>query len=685
MRAQESLKSEIKKDDAWKAKIKKEHHKVKVDWSLVDPLCADAIAEAQAADRDAGNFDYKERLLELREKVGFSSRIKHLDALAQCARASRWPEYEIEAIFAALDDWSDRVTITWRRNELPKLTVDLGGKTMGYNWYHGEQFTELQVRSELPPEGRRQVVLELVEQNAAVLGAASLLKLLAEYVNNLDQHTADNLLSRLINRTETRLNIGESVHERYTFDPKSLPSTPIEVASALIYRYLGDIDARVRWQAAHAFLCAVRLGLSNLIKGVFDHAIGPFNRYYTFRDCPFQEMNADHQLSLVLARVSSQNPEIIEKHEADILQIWDKNQPHILIGHFLARALNQARHCGASLKVDEIELASMNGSASERTARLTDRYASDFNSRADPGSRFSFDSIDIIPYWYAPACRIFANLSASELIQVAEKWIVDSWGGHEETSHWVNEPRKSRLRDDDFGLYSASHGSRPTIHRHWVYLQWHGLHMAVGELLKARSLVEANDDHYDTFEGWLEHYDTAVPTIWISDLLGPLPLSNGYWKQPEPDREEWVREVDTVDPLEELVGEDGRLVLSQYREHAIYKYGKQAALSEVRSKATFVPSKTASALLRAYAATQDYYDVFIPDLDDFEENDGKKSDFSMIPAFQRPMGNRDVGVDEEDPRCFKGTRCSSDARKDNFRYSSNIDGSITAFKLGYSG
>lgn len=625
----------------------------KVDWTSVDPISADAIAEAQEADRKARIFDFNERLLELRTRVPFADRIEHLNTLVQCARTSRWPDNEIEAIFAALDDWPGRATSEWCASELPKLTVELGGRTMGC-WYHGEQFAELQARSGLPPEGRRQVVLDLVEQNAAKLGSASLLKLLAEYVSNLELETADKLLARLIDRTEARLNIDDNVRKRYRFEPQSLPSTQTEVVSALIYRYLGDIDARVRWQAAHALLSAVQLGLADLIKGVFEHATGQFSCHYTFPDCPFQEMNAAEQLSVVLARVSSHHPSVIENHEAAILKLWAKHQPHILIGHFLARALGQARQCGANIEVDEANLASMNGSASARALRLKDRHSRTFDSHADPGSRYSFDSMDIIPYWYSPACRVFADLSSRELIQVAEEWIVDRWGGHKETSHWVNEPRKSRLKDDDYGLYSARDGTRPTIHRHSVYLQWHGLHMAVGELMKTRSLVERDDDHYDTFEGWLERDDTTYPTIWISDLLGALPLSNRYWEQPEPDREEWVGELDAIDPLEEIIGADGCLALCQYREHGMYEYGDQAAHSEVRSKAAFVPSKTAPALLRAYAATADYHDVFIPDPDDFEENDGKDRDFNIIPAIQRPLANRDVGVDEEDPRCFKG-------------------------------
>ena len=178
--------------------------------------------------------------------------------------------------------------------------------------------------------------------------------------------------------------------------------------------------------------------------------------------------------------------------------------------------------------------------------------------------------------------------------------------------------------------------------------------MAVGELLKTNPLLEGDDDHYDTFEGWLERHDTTYPSIWVSDLLGCLPLSERYWLKPEPKREDWVGEIEQVDPLDELFAEDGSFVLSQYREHGIYEYGKQAASSEVRSKAAFVPSSTSKALLRAYAATQDYFDVFIPERDEFDEADQSKRNFTIVSVVHRPMAHRDVGVDEQDPRCFRG-------------------------------
>jgi len=79
-------------------------------WASVDPLSVNAILDAQEADRKAGRYQNGDRLLGLRDKVGFPSRVGHLNTLAQCARVSSWPDKEIAAIFSALDEWSDRVT-----------------------------------------------------------------------------------------------------------------------------------------------------------------------------------------------------------------------------------------------------------------------------------------------------------------------------------------------------------------------------------------------------------------------------------------------------------------------------------------------------------------------------------------------------------------------------------------------
>ncbi len=623
-------------------------------WDSVDPLNSAAIREAQETDRKAGKFRFDEGLVSLHHRVGFADRVRHLNALAECARSTQFVECELKAIFSALDEWSDRATQEWCSSELPKVTIDLGGRTMGYSWYHGEQFSELQSRSGLPPEGRRRVVTELIEKNAGKLGATSLLKLLAEFVSNLELDTADALLARLIVRMEGRVKMDEVTQKRHDFDPTSLPSTTSEVVSALVYRHLGDIDARVRWRTSHALRCVAQLGSSNLIEGVFDHAISDDTFPYTFDDCPFQAMNADLQLSIVFARLSYDKPALISKFENELLGVWSKCQPHILIGLFLSRAFSQARIEGQTIGSSDDDLAVMDGTAANRASKDEENSSHRSFGHADPGERFSFDSMDIVPYWYSPALRIFADLPSEALIHTAENWIVDRWGGHKESGEWKNEPRGRRLRDEDYGLYSANHGSHPTIYRHSVYLQWHGLLVAVGELLKSYPLLELSEDYHDTFESWIEQHDTTYPEIWVSDILGTLPLSSRYWCMPEPDREDWVKEVSQIDLEEELFVEDGTFVLYQHREVHEYAYGIHAAGDVVSSKAAFVPSKTSRALLRAYAATQGYFDIFIPDPDVFEDVDERKRDFTLIPAICWPSAHRDLGIDKQDPRRFGG-------------------------------
>jgi hypothetical protein len=302
-------------------------------------------------------------------------------------------------------------------------------------------------------------------------------------------------------------------------------------------------------------------------------------------------MNADLHLAIVLARISFEMPELIARFEDELVKLWEKCRPHILIGHFLARALSQARLSGQSIKISEKDLGRMNGSTAKREPKQEGEKKRSLPRHASTGERFHFDSLDVIPYWYNPALSAFAALPADVLISAAEKWIVDCWGGHNESTHWDKEPRHGRLNDEDYSLYSASHGSTPILHRHSMYLQWHGLFAAVGGLLQDYALLDEAEDDYDSFESWLERNDTMCPDVWIADVLGTVPLQSSYWARPEPKRSDWVAEVNEIDVTEKVFTEDGDFILYQSHNFSEYAYGKRSAGDKIKSKVAFVPTK----------------------------------------------------------------------------------------------
>jgi hypothetical protein len=431
-----------------------------------------------------------------------------------------------------------------------------------------------------------------------------------------------------------------------------LPQGGAEITAALLYRYLGDIDARLRWRAAHALRRAVRLDANRVIGNVLSAALLEKQPAYTFGACPFHEISADLQLAIAIARLAFEVPAIIAEYEVPLLELWKKRAPHLLIGHYLSRALTQARASGQPIQANLADLTAMTGESASRAPGIKGSKRNKLDRFKEVGKRFSFDSMDAIPYWYNPAMDIFADLPRDALIGTAEKWIVEKWGGNEESGNWEREPRARRLRDD-YSLYSNFHGSEPTLERHWHYLQWHGLFTAVGELIKTYSLRDSEDDNsWNTYESWLRSYDTTYAGLWVADIRSLPPLDARYWRLSQPQSADWLEETQVCDFSGEIFSEDGAVILHGYREICTYSYGDEASRETVDSKAAFVPTETAAALLRAFAATPDPRDVYLPDADWFGSERPDNSRFLVINAINHPLEHRDSGLDEKDPARF---------------------------------
>jgi hypothetical protein len=451
----------------------------------------------------------------MRAKTGIANRQRHLNVLAGAARSKRYPDEEIDAILAALNEWTDAAVRKWRQDALHDLIVETGYKALGYDWYNRSRIDHLLEAYEASDDKLRMLIVRLIETHAFSLDPRGLLKLLAHFVQRLPHEDASTLIDFFLDRLETRLKLKDMNLARYTTDNSLLPQGGAEITAALLYRYLGDIDARLRWRAAHTLLRAVRIGANRVIGNVLSAALVEMQPAYTFGDCPFHSLSADQQLAIAIARLAFEAPALIAEHEASLIALWQKRAPHLLIGHYLSRALTQARGARQPIQTSPNDLAAMTGVSASRAAQIKGTTTKKFDRFKDVGTRFSFDTMDTIPYWYNPALEIFAALPRDALIGTAEKWIVEKWGGHENSGHWENEPRRRRL-GDAYSLYSNFHGAQPTLERHWHYLQWHGLFTAVGELTRTYPLRESEENNsWNTYESWLSSYDTTY--AWFMD------------------------------------------------------------------------------------------------------------------------------------------------------------------------
>ena len=619
------------------------------EWSCIDPLDPDAIRVGLKNNRKARYYDQSTYLAALRARVRSPNQVSHIEALADLARSERFPDDAIKSILAALSDWSGPAVRAWNRQNLANLIQDLGDSTLPYYWEgHASLGRLLEFLDSNDTEIRR-LIVHTIEQHAYNLASDSLLQFASEFLLHLPSEEAESVIDWMLERVESRFRFGESSLDRYDLNVANLPVTGTQITEALLYRFLGDIDAHVRWRAAHALRRAHTLGATEILDGVLSRASYPTDQEFTFRDIPFHSLNADLFLTVSLARLSFEAPEIVAKLAPKLLRVWTKRQPHLLVGQFVARALRRTRDSGYDIGVDEAKLRRMACEDAEYVVTKEDDWSR--HPKEQNGSRFHFSSIDTLPYWYSSAEKLFADLPQGLFLKTAESWIVDKWGGDERTFEWAREPRRHRLERCNFDLYSNSQGSLPRIDRYSTYLEWHAMFAAVGDLVQAHPLCDSGtNDPGAEFRQWVSFEDTTYGGAWLADIRQHPPRDLRYWRLPEPAKDSWLNDTASFDGASESVTEDGRLILASFREATISQLETEPGQETIRSRAALVPPKTARALLRAFHATDNPRHVWVGDGHMRTGQDDIDAEFRMTPAVRDPMASHSLGLDQHDAR-----------------------------------
>lgn len=621
-------------------------------WQQIDPYDADAVIAGRKIQPEKGYADPTEYFSCLRARISPGRRRDHLEALAVAATKEDYPLYEIRALKEALAEWTDSATRAWARSMLPEIIPQLSHWTLGHYWTDRDRALETLLEAAgCAPDTARDILVQIVEQNALDLGSRSLLMLLAAYVCLMDPEEAGDFSDWCIARTFERLPDSSAVKDRYLIDPAQLPLDAETICGALVYRFLGDIDAHLRWRATHILRKAAQYGEKDLQTQVLEAALST-SGHYTFPDCPFHGLSADLHIAIAFARLAFDQPAYVTALEPQLIALWEKRSPHFLIGHFISRALLQARSSGEAISIPAQRLAEMAGIAGPVAPAPGSEKRMKLKRFEEYGERFHFDSMDTIPYWYNPCLDVFEDASSEAFLQAAESHIVGKWGGHEESHHWDKEPRRRRF-NSDYDDYSNRHGSYPRLERHSLYLEWHGMFAAVGELLKICPLRPwTEEDSYDRFPDWLRRHDTTYAGVWLSDIRQPPPLHVRYWRLPDKASASWPDSAASFDPVAECTSEKGWVVLAGHREIRTYKYGDEEASERVRVDSAFIAPETANSLLRSFADTPDERDVYLPKEYHQERMGGLPDHFRLIDSHRRPMEHRGEGIDKHDPLRF---------------------------------
>lgn len=410
----------------------------------------------------------------------------------------------------------------------------------------------------------------------------------------------------------------------------------------LLWSTFGHPRRAIRWRAAHA--------TRDLLTGTDPQVAAAFAASFVncldradagpYRDpsLPFYRFSAAAALLIALARVATNKPAILTPHASVLVRhATSQDLPH-------AQIRELARHAALAVVSPNSSDAETLRRANEPAAYLPHKEAQQRgNDRAvSDDRRYRFDSMDTIPYWYAPLARIF-DLPTDAIAERAERWILDEWGMTEDD--WWTDRRE--LRDQEsYRRTSHRHGSIPPEENLRLYLEYHAMFTAAGELIDASRPVYAGpwEDAGDPWHEWLDQHLPADHARWVSDLRSAVPAEPDLFGHLPP-LDEWDTPADTeFDNAFGLI--DGRLA-DQALVAGRTSVRRRGAYAQTYVWSALVAPTHAADLQRALAAAPNPTDWKLPDEND-EQFEVDHGDFVLRGWLTDPGATLDT-LDEHDP------------------------------------
>jgi hypothetical protein len=501
----------------------------------------------------------------------------------------------------------------WAKEELPTYIAGAIPDLFEWNYSDAGILETLLQATGLSPQGQAETVFDGILHMSKNPSAELIYSLTGVIARRAGPSARTGLLSELMTRTSARVDQPSKV----TMQGAAAPADLGESMARLLYSAMSDLDRRMRWQAAHAVHQLVRLDERQTVLELAKLLGAEDEQTFIPRGIPFYVHAAREQLLTTFLRACADNPGLLAEVTPSILGLMEST-PHLTVrelGKRIILTLLDSGHLSAD-SYNRDTIAAVNQSPFKTRRRKGHRLGrqSDDHERK---RNFSFDTTDTLPYWYSEPAGLFGMLMPNFLDRV-EAWVHGKWGFVETDSHWLEEPRLDRLRNES-GETSHRHGSMPVIERMSRYVEWHGLMVTVGELIQETPLVK--QDRWDG--GWDEWLSGLLPTIapyWLSDIRTPPPQERRFWgydqdRLPWGDEEEqdgdhaWTRSVPTAAFDQEVRGASGE---NNFVISASFELKNESRQESISVSSALVTPKTAQALAHALLTVRDPMDFIIP-------------------------------------------------------------------------
>jgi hypothetical protein len=597
----------------------------------------------ELGNRYAGNSEYEEYTVKSGLAIGPSARVAFLEALVGLPSTHRAMQFHAAAMVSALDRllarWRNSSHVAaWASEGIPRLLEEHFTAFVAFPEY-AQATLELVLRLPFVAQPTS-LLLRGLASNLNDLNAGQLYAIASAVASSLsDEHLEDALtwsISRLEGQDSPRPSRG-------------LSETGDETVAAFLFALFGSMDRRKRWRAAHAARAIVDTSRQEFIDALVRRSATEEAGSFVSEKLAFYWMSARQWLFLTLARIADEQPAVMAPHLQMLMQTaTSRDFPHAAIRHMAKRA------AFSIIEKRDISLPSEARTglqmANEPTACLVERkfrHGQGDARRDREDRRFGFDSMDTLPYWFEPLGRVF-DLGAHDVADRAEAWIVDRLG-FTDGDWWADQRELSR--EDRWQEMRNDHGSVPVLETLRVYLEYHGMLLAAGEILDSGAPIAYDEWTSDPspWDQWLSRHVESFSEFWLADLRTPAPLEPFVFATPPPD-DTWL----TADASDF----DDQLILRLSDGDQLVLYGQLQMWAEdrrtsVRIQSALVEPETATSLLRALQTATDPHDWRLPNEDHlgtwngsrFEIDEGKLRLKGLLTSIRQER----EGLDEHDP------------------------------------
>lgn len=524
--ARSNYRSGIDSKPDWEKKQKQERKKqsVAIRHALrkADPCVGSSLSKAIASFSGLQqSFDLKKEFLaQVRRRVNFSDRPKHLEALAKLDNVELFAK--LDALKACKAEWSDSSQAVKARFKNLAVTIVAihADDFVTHEHLYGSALREL---ADLCTLDVQELVLELIRQFASPdhdLPPSVWLQLATFILSRANPKEGQEALIRLLRGGTARLS--DSVFDGKWKSDLYPSNDQTAVAGGLTWLMLGSPSVLDRWHAAHAVRTFARFGKWRVIDGLVSRYAERDAAPFQAPELPFYFLHARLWLLLSLHRLSLEYPGQVARYSRPLRTIALRTSEfHVLLRHFASRTLLNCQAKGSLnlSKQEQKQFEAVNKSPFD-PIKIKQFTSGDFHSgrpesNPEPETSFRLD-YDFSKYSVESVGRLFD----------VPRWIIE-----DNISTWVRKYDKvvknmyelGGRESSDYAERQKSINSRQQGYGN--QLGWHALHVVTGQLLAKMPIVVGPYDDENPWPAWFSRQAlTRNDGLWLSDGMDHAPL-----------------------------------------------------------------------------------------------------------------------------------------------------------------